>query len=50
MFIHIVRTDPFVVNGAVYAFRYILDCTGIRKELGWEPERDFAEGLERTVK
>lgn len=49
MLIHTIRADPFVVNGAVYDFRYILDYTEIRKELGWEPERDFAEGSEQTV-
>ena len=30
--------------------RYLLDCTKIRKELGWEPTVGFAEGLADTVR
>jgi dTDP-glucose 4,6-dehydratase len=29
--------------------RYLLDSTKIRKELGWEPQVDFAAGLKETV-
>ncbi|MGH8874763.1 MAG: dTDP-glucose 4,6-dehydratase [Acidimicrobiia bacterium] len=29
--------------------RYLLDSTKIRRELGWEPEIDFADGLRSTV-
>jgi dTDP-glucose 4,6-dehydratase len=29
--------------------RYLLDSTKIRRELGWEPSRPFAEGLAETV-
>ena len=29
--------------------RYLLDSSKIRRELGWEPEVDFAEGMKRTV-
>ncbi len=29
--------------------RYLLDCTKIRDELGWEPTVGFAEGLAETV-
>ena len=29
--------------------RYLLDCTKIRKELGWEPVKTFDEGLADTV-
>ena len=29
--------------------RYLLDATKIRRELGWEPSRPFAEGLAETV-
>lgn len=38
--------DP---RGAAHDFRYALDCSRIKEELGWEPERAFEEGLERTV-
>jgi len=39
-------TDP---RGAAHDFRYALDCTKIKKELGWEPRVNFEEGLKRTV-
>ena len=38
--------DP---RGAAHDFRYALDCTKIKEELGWEPTVDFEEGLRRTV-
>jgi dTDP-glucose 4,6-dehydratase len=30
--------------------RYLLDCTKIRTELGWEPTVGFEEGLAETVR
>jgi dTDP-glucose 4,6-dehydratase len=30
--------------------RYSVDCTKIENELGWRPETDFEEALEKTVK
>jgi dTDP-glucose 4,6-dehydratase len=30
--------------------RYLLDSTKLRRELGWEPEIGFEEGLETTVR
>jgi len=41
-FIH----DP---RGAAHDFRYALDCSKIKRELGWTPLLRFEEGLERTV-
>jgi len=38
--------DP---RGAAHDFRYALDCSKIKEELGWEPMTDFEEGLRRTV-
>jgi nucleoside-diphosphate-sugar epimerase len=38
--------DP---RGAAHDFRYALDCSKIRDELGWEPRVGFEEGLCRTV-
>jgi dTDP-glucose 4,6-dehydratase len=38
--------DP---RGAAHDFRYALDCSKIKEELGWEPTCDFTEGLERIV-
>jgi dTDP-glucose 4,6-dehydratase len=38
--------DP---RGSAHDFRYALDCSKIKGELGWEPLADFEEGLRRTV-
>lgn len=38
--------DP---RGAAHDFRYALDCSKIKEELGWEPRMNFEEGLRRTV-
>jgi len=38
--------DP---RGAAHDFRYALDCSKIKRELGWTPLLGFEEGLERTV-
>jgi len=38
--------DP---RGAAHDFRYALDCSKIKGELGWEPRMNFEEGLRRTV-
>ena len=29
--------------------RYAIDASKIKNELGWQPSRDFAEGIELTV-
>jgi dTDP-glucose 4,6-dehydratase len=39
----------FVADRAGHDFRYAMDNTKIRRELGWEPTVDFDEGLARTV-
>jgi len=38
--------DP---RGEAHDFRYALDCTRIREELGWRPQVEFEEALGRTV-
>ncbi len=38
--------DP---RGPAHDFRYALDCTKMKKELGWEPQVKFEEGLKRTI-
>jgi len=39
----------FVEDRPGHDRRYALDCSKIRKELGWEPTVTFEDGLERTV-
>ena len=38
--------DP---RGEAHDFRYALDCTRVRAELGWRPLIEFEKGLDRTV-
>jgi dTDP-glucose 4,6-dehydratase len=38
--------DP---RGAAHDFRYALDSSKVRTELGWSPERSFRDGLAETV-
>jgi len=38
--------DP---RGTAHDFRYALDCSKMKEELGWKPERDFRECLEQTI-
>ena len=39
----------FVKDRAGHDFRYAIDASKLKKELGWEPSITFEEGLERTV-
>lgn len=40
----------FVSDRPGHDFRYSLDTSKIRRELGWEPRRDFQQGLRGTVR
>ena len=40
----------FVKDRPGHDRRYAIDSTKIREKLGWEPSRDFEEGLEETVR
>lgn len=39
----------YVTDRAGHDLRYAIDATKIKRELGWEPSLQFAEGLEKTV-
>ena len=38
--------DP---RGEAHDFRYALDCSKIKKKLGWKPTLEFRKGLKKTV-
>ncbi len=40
----------FVADRPAHDRRYALDCTKLKNELGWEPERDFDSGLAETIR
>ncbi|MBF0572501.1 MAG: dTDP-glucose 4,6-dehydratase [Desulfamplus sp.] len=40
----------FVKDRPGHDFRYAIDCTRVKQELGWRPEESFETGLEKTVK
>ena len=40
----------YVTDRAGHDFRYAIDATKIKNELGWEPTLQFEEGIEKTVK
>ncbi|MBA2367810.1 MAG: dTDP-glucose 4,6-dehydratase [Candidatus Protochlamydia sp.] len=52
------RTDPnelqkllvFVKDRPGHDLRYAIDCSKIKRELGWRPEHTFSEGLEKTIR
>lgn len=39
----------YITDRAGHDFRYAIDASKIKKELGWEPSLQFEEGLDRTV-
>ncbi len=39
----------YVTDRAGHDFRYAIDCTKIKKELGWKPDTDFESGLAKTI-
>ena len=43
------RLLSFVADRPGHDFRYAMDASKLRRELGWRPQVDFATGLRRTV-
>lgn len=39
----------FVTDRAGHDFRYAIDCSKIKNELGWKPSVSFEEGIRKTV-
>lgn len=40
----------FVTDRLGHDFRYAINCTKIKNELGWSPKHNFTDGLKATVK
>lgn len=39
----------FVADRLGHDFRYAIDCSKIKNELGWRPKESFATGIRKTV-
>jgi dTDP-glucose 4,6-dehydratase len=39
----------FVTDRPGHDFRYAIDCTKLKDELGWKPEESFETGMEKSV-
>lgn len=40
----------YVKDRPGHDFRYAIDCTKVKNEIGWKPDHNFTQGLEETVK
>lgn len=39
----------YVKDRPGHDFRYAIDCTKVKNDIGWSPEHTFANGLEKTI-
>ncbi|MBN9378434.1 MAG: dTDP-glucose 4,6-dehydratase [Chlamydiales bacterium 38-26] len=39
----------YVKDRPGHDFRYAIDCTKIKKEIGWTPDHNFSEGIQETI-
>lgn len=44
------RLLVFVKDRPGHDLRYAIDCSKIKRELGWRPSHTFSEGLEKTIR
>ena len=44
------RLITYVADRAGHDFRYAIDSSKLKNELGWEPSLQFEEGIEKTIK
>jgi dTDP-glucose 4,6-dehydratase len=47
---NVLNTITYVKDRAGHDKRYAIDCTKIKKELGWQQRVTFFEGLKKTVR
>lgn len=40
----------FIKDRPGHDFRYAIDCSRLKEELGWQPEESFGTGIKKTVK
>ena len=45
-----VEQIEFVQDRAGHDFRYAVDSSKIKNELGWKPEESFESGIKKTIK
>ncbi len=46
---HFTKLITFVKDRPGHDFRYAIDCTKIKTEIGWHPDHTFTEGLKKTI-